>query len=36
MFRLRTIVVMWLARLAWKLLSSAYRRRQRSRLRTVS
>jgi hypothetical protein len=31
MLRLRTIVLLWLARRAWKLLSAAYRRRQRRR-----
>jgi len=35
MFRLRTILLMWVARIAWRLLSSAYRRRQRRRLRTA-
>jgi hypothetical protein len=35
MFRLRTILLMWLARRAWRLLISAYRRRQRRRLRTA-
>jgi hypothetical protein len=35
MFRLRTIVLMWLARRAWRLLGAAYRRRQRRRLRTA-
>ena len=34
MLRLRTILLMWLARFAWRLLSSAYRRRQR-RLKTA-
>jgi hypothetical protein len=32
MFRLRTIVLMWLARRAWRILLAAYRRRQRRRL----
>jgi hypothetical protein len=35
MFRLRTILLMWLARLGWRLLSTAYRRRQRRRLETA-
>jgi hypothetical protein len=35
MLRLRTILLMWLARLAWRLLSSAYRSRQRRGLKTA-
>jgi len=35
MFRLRTILLMWLGRIAWRLLASAYRRRQRRRLRAA-
>jgi len=35
MFRLRTILLMWLARLAWRFLSAAYRKRQRRRLTTA-
>ena len=35
MFRLRTILLMWLARRALRLLVSTYRRRQRRRLRAA-
>lgn len=35
MFRIRTILLMWAARLAWRLLTTAYQRRQRRRLRTA-
>jgi hypothetical protein len=35
MFRLRTIVAMWLARRLWRLASAAYRRRRRRRLRVA-
>jgi hypothetical protein len=35
MLRLRTIMLMWLARRAWKLASSLYRRRQARRPRSA-
>jgi hypothetical protein len=35
MFRLRTIILMWLARRAWELAKYAYRRRQARRPRTA-
>ena len=35
MFRLRTIILMWLARRAWKLASSMYRQRRARRARTA-
>jgi hypothetical protein len=35
MFRLRTIILMWLARRAWKLAMYAYHRRQARRPRAA-
>ena len=35
MLKLRTIILMWLARRAWKLASSLYRRRRARRPRTA-
>jgi hypothetical protein len=35
MFRIRTLILMWLARQAWKLAIRAYRRRQRRQPRTA-
>jgi hypothetical protein len=35
MFRLRTIILVWLARQAWKLATYAYRRRQARRPRAA-